>query len=232
MASQERIAVHNLADLKNTSDDAIPNYLNSLKFRQDHRLLDTRLALGYGAFAVAAACFAWDYKFGFEATKYYTAAAVALYALLNGILTFWISFVEKGVVYQGVAPDGSKISIATSTKKNVPIYNVKIAITPPKTTNAPQETIELARPFTEWFDVQGHFIARPFQSMFATAVPLVAKADPKRVEPAAPAVPDFLSADADVLDAIAASQAASASAATGAEAAAPASGKKSKRRKA
>ncbi|KAI0846887.1 SPC25-domain-containing protein [Daldinia vernicosa] len=222
MASQERIAVHNLADLKNTSDDAIPNYLNSLKFKQDHRLIDTRLALGYGAFAIAAACFAWDYKLGFDATKYYTAAAVAAYALLNGILTYWISFVEKGTVYQGVAPDGSKISISTSTKKNVPIYNVKITVTPK---NGSPETIELARSFTEWFDVQGHFIARPFQTVFATAVPLIAKADPKRVQAAAQ-VPDFLNADADVLDAIAASQSTS----TGAEAA-PAS-KKSKRRKA
>ncbi|KAI1647824.1 SPC25-domain-containing protein [Daldinia loculata] len=222
MASQERISVHNLADLKNTSDDAIPNYLNSLKFKQDHRLIDTRLALGYGAFAIAAACFAWDYKLGFEATKYYTAAAVAVYALLNAILTYWIGFVEKGTVYQGVAPDGSKISISTSTKKNVPVYNVKITVTPK---NGAPETIELARPFTEWFDVQGHFIARPFQTVFATAVPLIAKADPKRVQAAAP-VPDFLNADADVLDAIAASQSTS----TGAEAAS--GSKKSKRRKA
>ncbi|KAI0387326.1 SPC25-domain-containing protein [Hypomontagnella monticulosa] len=221
MASQEKISVHNLADLKNTSDDAIPNYLNSLKFKQDHKLVDTRLSLGYGAFAIAAACFLWDYKLGFEPTKYYTAAAVALYALLNGALTYWIGFVEKGVVYQGTAPDGSTISIATSTKKNVPIYNVKITVTPKK--GSPQ-TIELAKSFTEWFDVQGRFIARPFQTILASNVPLIATADPKRVQPATPAA-DYLSADASVLDAIAASETTS----TGAEAA---SGKKSKRRKA
>ncbi|KAJ8120788.1 hypothetical protein ONZ43_g2596 [Nemania bipapillata] len=109
MASQERITVHNLADLKNTSDDAIPNYLNSLKFKQDHRLVDTRLALGYGAFAIAAACFLWDYKLGFESTKWFTAAAVALYSIINGALTIWITFVEKGIVYQGTAPDGTKV---------------------------------------------------------------------------------------------------------------------------
>ncbi|KAI1137933.1 SPC25-domain-containing protein [Hypoxylon sp. FL0543] len=222
MASQERIAVHNLADLKNTSDDAIPNYLNSLKFRQDHHLIDTRLALGYGAFAVAAACFLWDYKYGFEDTKFYTAAAVAVYTLLNGALTYWIGFVEKGTVYQGTAPDGSKISIATSTKKNVPVYNVKITVTPK---NGKPETIELARSFTEWFDVQGHFIARPFQTIFATSVPLIAKADPKRAQIAAPAS-EFANVDTDVLEAIAASGTTS----TGAEASS--SSKKSKRRKA
>lgn len=72
--------------------------------------------------------------------------------------------------------------------------------------------------------MQGHFIARPFQVMLATQVPVIAKADPKRAQAAAPAA-DFMNADASVLDAIAASESTS----TGAEGA---SGKKSKRRKA
>ncbi|KAH6660292.1 microsomal signal peptidase 25 kDa subunit-domain-containing protein [Truncatella angustata] len=224
MASQEKIAVHNLADLKNTSDDAIPNYLNSLKFNQIHTLTDTRLALGYSAFAIAAACFAWDYKFGFESTKYLTAIAVALYTVLNTALTYWIAYVEKGVVYQGLAPSGDKISVATSTKKNVPIYNVKVTITPK---NGKPETIEIKRSFTEWFDSVGHFIAPPFQSVFAASVPLIAKADPKRVDTAKSAQSsgaNFTDMDPDMLDALAAGSA------TGAEA--DASGKKSKRRKA
>ncbi|KAI0009481.1 microsomal signal peptidase 25 kDa subunit-domain-containing protein [Xylariaceae sp. FL0662B] len=219
MASQEKISIYNLADLKNTSDDAIPNYLNSLKFKQDHTLVDTRLALGYGSFLIAGACFLWDWKLGFEGTKYYTAAAVAAYMVLNGILTYWIGFVEKGVVYQGVAPDGSKISIATSTKKNVPEYNMKITLTPKK---GEAQTIELKRPFTEWFDVQGHFIARPFQTMLATTVPVIAKADPKRAA-TGPAT-DFMSADASVLDALVAAES------TGVEKGSK--GKKSNRRKA
>ncbi|ETS87330.1 hypothetical protein PFICI_01158 [Pestalotiopsis fici W106-1] len=223
MASQEKITVHNLADLKNTSDDAIPNYLNSLKFKQIHTLTDTRLALGYSAFAIAGACFAWDYKFGFESTKYYTAAAVAIYALLNAVLTYWIAYVEKGVVYQGVSPSGEKISISTSTKKNVPEYNVNISIT---SKNGKTETIEIKRSFTEWFDSAGHFIAPPFQTLFATSVPLIAKADPKRIEAAKPAQPsqsNFTDMDPELLDALAAGS-------TGAEP--EASGKKSKRRKA
>lgn len=136
MASEGRVTVYNLAgksslpsnhpagltallantvpDLKNTSDDAIPNYLNSLGFRQRHRLIDTRLALGYGAFAIAAACFMWDYRLGFEGTKYYTAAAVAAYAMLNGALSWWVSFVEKGAVYEGEAADGSTVSSVLS----------------------------------------------------------------------------------------------------------------------
>jgi signal peptidase complex subunit 2 len=139
MSTQEKISVYNLAgkspfqaplppnpelcrqghltqrsttDLKNTSDDAIPNYLNSLKIKQSHTLTDVRLALGYGAFALAAVCFLWDHKLGFDATKYYTAAAVAVYTLLNGALTGWIMFVEKGIVYTGTAPSGETVSQA------------------------------------------------------------------------------------------------------------------------
>lgn len=132
MASQEKITVYNLAgksntptrcplyrpghhanlsfaDLKNTSDDTIPVYLNSLKFRQSHHLTDVRLALGYSALIIAGACFAWDYKLGFENTKYYTAAAVAVYTVLNTALTLWIWKKEKGVVYVGTAPSGETV---------------------------------------------------------------------------------------------------------------------------
>lgn len=101
--------MYNLADLKNTSDDAIPNYLNSLKFTQSHTLTDVRLGLGYSAFFIAAACFLWDYKFGFESTKYYTAAAVAVYSVLNSALTLWIWLREKGIIYVGTAPSGETV---------------------------------------------------------------------------------------------------------------------------
>jgi signal peptidase complex subunit 2 len=99
-----------LTDLKNTSDDALPTYLNSIGFTQSHTLTDVRLGLGYTAFAICAATFYWDYKLGFDKTKFYTAAAVALYALLNGALTFWIWGVEKGKVYVGESKDGKKVS--------------------------------------------------------------------------------------------------------------------------
>lgn len=112
-AQARRMALFNtpFTDLKNTSDDAIPNYLNSLKFKQSHTFSDVRLALGYSAFALCAACFYWDYKFGWEATKHYTAIAVVLYTLLNGALTAWIWLVEKGKVYVGESQDGDKVRI-------------------------------------------------------------------------------------------------------------------------
>ncbi|CAI4213712.1 unnamed protein product [Parascedosporium putredinis] len=182
----ERISVYNLADLKNTTDDAIPNYLNSLKIKQVHTLADVRLALGYSAFFIAAACFGWDYKFGFESTKYLTAAAVAVYSILNGAMTFWMWYVEKGVVYEGVAPSGDKIRIASSTKPYDPTYNLTITLTP-KSPKSPPQTLTVSRPFSQWFDEQGRFVTVPFQRMIATSVPLVAVLDPKRASKEDPA---------------------------------------------
>ncbi|KAL7818578.1 microsomal signal peptidase 25 kDa subunit domain-containing protein [Trichoderma gracile] len=208
----EKVSLYNLADLKNTADDAIPNYLNSLKFKQTHFLSDVRLVLGYSAFLVSAACFAWDYKLGFESTKTYTAVAVAIYTLLNGLLTFWMMFVEKGVVYQGVAPSGDKITVATSTKKLDPTYRLSITVTDK---SAKSRIIEIAKPFASFFDESGYFVAAPFQQILATAVPIVGKLDPKRIKSESQ---DMLNASPEILDAIlAANNAAAAS--TGAEAA-------------
>lgn len=89
------------SDLKNTSDDALPNYLNSLKFRQSHILTDVRLALGYIAVTVAAATFYYDYEHGWDKSKGLTLWAVIAYFLLNSALTAWIWGVEKGTVFQG-----------------------------------------------------------------------------------------------------------------------------------
>lgn len=165
-------------DLKNTSDDAIPTYLNSLKFKQSHTLSDVRLALGYTAFTICAATFCWDYKLGFESTKLYTTIAVILYSIINGFLTFWIWGVEKGSIYVGTAPSGETISISSSTTKHVPIYKLVV-----KTTGTDGKVVEkkIERSFTQWFDKAGHFVALPFQQMFASNVEVIGKADPKRV---------------------------------------------------
>jgi signal peptidase complex subunit 2 len=88
-------------DLKNTTDDALPNYLTSLKFKQSHSLTDVRLSLGYAAVLIAAITFYFDYKLGWDQTKHWTLWAVVVYFFLNGALTFWIWNVEKGIVFVG-----------------------------------------------------------------------------------------------------------------------------------
>ncbi|EFW99621.1 signal peptidase complex [Grosmannia clavigera kw1407] len=184
--AQEKISVYNLADLRNTSDDAIPNYLNSLGFVQSHCLTDVRLALGYGAFSVAGACFYWDWKLGFEDTKYYSAAAVLVYMALHAALSLWAKFVEKSTIYVGKSPVNNEIplltyqvSISTAADKFTPIYNVTVT-TRTASKGAQPQTTQFSRAFSEWFDGAGRFVALPFQVMFASQVAAIGRVDSKR----------------------------------------------------
>jgi signal peptidase complex subunit 2 len=90
-----------------------------LRFVQSHRLTDVHLALGYGALSVAVACFLWDWKLGFDSTKYYSAVAVLVYMALNVALTFWSRNVEGAVkgatVYVGTSPSGETVCFLSST---------------------------------------------------------------------------------------------------------------------
>ncbi|KEY70024.1 hypothetical protein S7711_04039 [Stachybotrys chartarum IBT 7711] len=222
--ASEKISLYNLADLKNTSDDAIPNYLNSLNFKQSHYLTDVRLALGYTAFTIAAACFAWDYKLGFEDTKLYTAVAVVIYTIINSGLSLWIMYVEKGVIYQGHAPSGEKITITSTTKKYDPTYRLSIQIVPK---SGESQTLELAKPFNQWFDETGLFVAVPFQEVLASGVPVIGKHDPRRVKAESQALYD---ANPELLDAVLAANTEGVSGAS--TAAEPTEKKGGKRRKA
>lgn len=103
-----KIPKYSLSDLKNNTDDALGNYLRGLSFRQDNSKLDFRLAVGYTAVVIAAVTFVADYKLGWEATKTGTAVAVAAYAVLNGVYTYWMWGVEKGLVFEG-EKDGKKV---------------------------------------------------------------------------------------------------------------------------
>ena len=99
----------NCSDLKNTTDDALPNYLASLKFEQANVLTDVRLGVGYAAVVISAVTFYFDHKFGWESTKDYTFWAVILYFVLNSTLTVWIWRVERGTIYTG-SRDEARVS--------------------------------------------------------------------------------------------------------------------------
>jgi len=160
-----KISPHSLSDLKNTTDDALGNYCRSLPgFQQDNTKLDVRLALGYVSVLIAAAIFAADYKLGWEATKQWTAVAVAAYAVLNMAFTYWMWGVERGVVCEGRTGEGKKISMASKTKKHDCTYYLTI------TREAGTKQVQIQAPFTTWFTADGYFVTKPFQEWLAKNV--------------------------------------------------------------
>ncbi|MCJ1246184.1 hypothetical protein MMC30_003389 [Trapelia coarctata] len=175
--SSSQIAVYSLPDLKNTTDDALPNYLTSLKFEQSHFLTDVRLALGYSAVIIAAITFYFDYTLGWDETKGYTFWAVIAYFILNGALTLWIWFAEKGKIFNG-SLGGTTISIASSVTKHTPIYKLTVRYSEAGKNEAfDWETLGIEAPFTRWFTADGQFIAKPFQQWLASTVPVIGQAD-------------------------------------------------------
>ncbi|MCJ1257433.1 hypothetical protein MMC24_005258 [Lignoscripta atroalba] len=191
-----KIAVYSLPDLKNTTDDALPNYLTSLKFEQSHFLTDVRLTLGYTAVIIAAVTFAFDYKLGWDATKGHTLWAVIAYFVLNSALTVWIWGVERSKVFTGES-NGALISIASTVTKHTPIYKLTVRYSDPtKSEPWDWETLEISAPFTRWFSADGYFVAKPFQQWLASEIPIVGQADRKLAEqPSKNAIKEDLKVD-------------------------------------
>ncbi|KIV99493.1 uncharacterized protein PV09_08799 [Verruconis gallopava] len=173
------VSPYSLPDLKSTTDDALSNYLISLKFIQDHTFTDVRLSLGYVAVAIAGVLFYADWKLGWDVTKAYTLPAVVVYFALNSAFTYWIWFVEKGAIFVG-SRDGVKITITSATpKKYEPKYELTVC-----TQSSPSAQIKEAKitaSFTRWFTSDGFFVAKPFQQWLASSIDVVGKADPNNV---------------------------------------------------
>ncbi|KAI4268534.1 MAG: hypothetical protein L6R35_006750, partial [Caloplaca aegaea] len=164
--------------LKNTTDDALPRYLTSLKFKQSHILADVRLGLGYAAVAISGVTFYTDYKLGWDATKSWTLWAVIAYFIINGALTYWTWGIEKGKIFTGQT-NNNFISIASSVTKHKPIYSLKVCCS---RSGSDIEMLSLSAPFTRWFDSDGYFVPIPFQRWLASEIPLVGEADPLKVD--------------------------------------------------
>lgn len=84
--------------------------------------------LGYSAVIIAGALFYFDWKFGWEASKPYTLPAVVAYFLLNGAFSYWLWFVESGVVYEGEGKTG-KVRLhyhSLPTKHHVRTFNLEL----------------------------------------------------------------------------------------------------------
>ncbi|EMC93564.1 hypothetical protein BAUCODRAFT_50404, partial [Baudoinia panamericana UAMH 10762] len=176
--AESKISPHSLADLKNTTDDALGNYLRGLHFTQDNSKLDVRLAIGYISVIIAGVLFAADYKLGWEQTKIYTAPAVIAYALLNAAFTYWMWAVEQGIVFEGLR-EGRKFSLSSKTHKHDPTYYLTVSVTDPSTGSNSPSSWQIRAPFTTWMTADGYFVAKPFQQWLASSIEVIGDADLK-----------------------------------------------------
>ncbi|KAI9846494.1 MAG: hypothetical protein M1837_003914 [Sclerophora amabilis] len=177
-AEDSRIAVYSLPDLKNTTDDALPNYLTSIGFSQSQALSNLRLAIQSVMVILAAVIFYLDYTRDWLETKGVTFWAVGVYFTLSVVVTGLVWLVEKGLVFQG-RYKGEDLTLRTRIDKHDPTYHVTFSIASP-TSSTSEISTTISTPFSTFFDSEGHFVAPPFQSWLARSIPLVGTADPAR----------------------------------------------------
>nr|POF26216.1 signal peptidase complex subunit spc2 [Quercus suber] len=177
--AESKISPHSLNELKNTTDDALSNYLRGLHFVQNNSKLDIRLAIGYVSVIIAGATFVADYKLGWEATKHWTLVAVVAYAILNTAFTYWMWAVEKGLVFEGNI-GAKKIVIYSKTKKHDPTYYLTVSSI--DTPGASPSEWHIKAPFTTWFTADGYFVAKPFQQWLASSIVPIGDVDIKNAK--------------------------------------------------
>lgn len=74
-----------------------------------------------------------------------------------------------------------QLTIASSVTKHTPVYNLTVRHANVSENRKSWKSFEISAPFTRWFDVDGYFIARPFQQWLASEVPIIGQADPRDI---------------------------------------------------
>ncbi|VVT45816.1 uncharacterized protein SAPINGB_P000905 [Magnusiomyces paraingens] len=167
---KDPINLYNTSLLKSTSDDQVPLALKELGYSTNNYLVDVRLALGYASVIVAALTAFYDHKVGFFAAKYpWTVLGLFFYAAFNIAYTYWIWFVEAGVIYSGTKGP-LKVSIATNkgSKKSKydPVYDIKVTVSSEKTKAVSEKT----GTFDGWFATNGMIDYKKFAAWISSAV--------------------------------------------------------------
>lgn len=128
-----------------------------------HFLINVRLILGFSSVLVAGGVALWDRKVGFFEAFNVTAVGVAVYIVLSAAYLYWVTFVEKGVVYEGSDEAGENIQIVTKVKdKYSPVYTVVV--------KRKGKTWESEAQFMKWFGINGLIEFRTFEEWFANVV--------------------------------------------------------------
>ncbi|XP_014207082.1 probable signal peptidase complex subunit 2 [Copidosoma floridanum] len=96
------------AAVKNALDDVVKNILiKKYNYIENFTLLDGRLALSAIAVLVAGVALAWDYFYPFPASKPVLLICVSIYFVLSVIITFYTSYMEKGIFVVAIQRDPS-----------------------------------------------------------------------------------------------------------------------------
>jgi hypothetical protein len=179
----QKTPIYSPNDLKTTTDDSLPPYLTTLPdpytFTQTHTHSTIRLSLGYTAVILAGLLFYLDNKHGWDATKPYTLPACVVYFLLNGALTAYVFFVERGTVFNGVRKGGQRLQLRSRGKKHSPVYELEVRYQAPNGGTV-WENKTVKGEFMQWFSKEGYLQRKEFASWLAANVDVLGLAEKER----------------------------------------------------
>jgi len=173
-----KVPVYSVSDLKNTTDDALMPYLTTLpepyKFTINNSNSNVRLILGYSAVTIAGTAFYMERKLGWEVTQPWMLSVVLIYFTLNLALTIWIWAVEAGQIFEGTREGGEKLKIRSSSKRNSPIYSLRILHISSDGKVLQEKKAEAA--FTRWFSGDGFFHPGSFRHWLDSEIDILGRA--------------------------------------------------------
>jgi hypothetical protein len=178
-----KTAIYDPTSLKTTTDDSLAPYLTTLpppyNFTQTHTHSTIRLSLGYSAVILAGLLFYLDNRHGWDATKPYTLPACAAYFLLNGALTAYVYFVERGCVCEGQRKGGQMLKIWSRGKKHSPEYEIEVKYQAKGGTVWEEKVVKGV--FMQWFSKEGYLQRKEFAGWLAGSVDVIGQAEKERM---------------------------------------------------
>ncbi|XP_005106146.1 probable signal peptidase complex subunit 2 isoform X2 [Aplysia californica] len=154
--------------LKNALDDGAKKVLiDILGYKESHALMDGRLlictiAIGFAMFALI-----WDYFHPFPLSRNVLMLCVISYFILMGVLTFYLSYVERGIFLVALEQDRAMMEpdntwkLSSTLRKYDDVYSLTISYTDGKTKQ--ERSASTSKCVASYFDENGVFCFDLFQ---------------------------------------------------------------------
>ncbi|RCK59162.1 Signal peptidase complex subunit SPC2 [Candida viswanathii] len=148
MSQLKKTNLNSVNDLRQTTDENLGFIFQQFGYTESFALIDLKLGLGLSTVIIAGLLFLVDKKYTWKESYNVTVISCVVYAIISGAL-YLVNFFNKNVKYTGYDKKGNKLTVATSSNKLDPIYNVTIT--------ADGRSVTSALQFNKFFDVVGFF---------------------------------------------------------------------------
>ncbi|EMG47540.1 SPC2 Signal peptidase complex subunit 2 [Candida maltosa Xu316] len=156
MSQLKKINLNSVNDLRQATDENLGSIFQQFGYTESFTLTYLKLGLGLSTVVVAGLLFLVDKKYTWKESYNVTVLSCVIYGILSGIL-YLINFFNKNVKYIGYDKKGKKLTVAATSTKYDPIYNITITLE--------EKSVSGALPFNKFFDVVGFFDRDAFGSL-------------------------------------------------------------------